>query len=613
MISSHIMAARAGRKPTPRITVSEWADQNRWLSTVSSKEPGRWRTDRTPYLREIMDCLSESSPVQTVVAMMASQLGKTEVGLNWIGSIMDLTPGPILMVQPTLGTAEKYSKQRLDPMIAESPTLKNLVSDARSRDSGNTMLMKEFRGGLLCITGANSSSALASMPIRFVFLDEVDRFTGDVGGEGDPVGLALRRTNNFGSSKKILLTSTPTIKGFSRIEKAFLESDQRYYWVPCPHCKQEQVLVWSQIKWPDNQTSLAYYICIHCESEIQEYHKTWMLANGRWIASSPGIGKAAGFHLNGLYCPLGWHSWGDIAHEFVEVHEDPFRLKQWTNTILAETWEEDAERLSGDDLLDRREDFGSRLPPDVVLITAGIDVQDNRLEVEFVGWGRDEESWSIDHRVIYGDPSTPAVWQDIDSLLRRSFPHSRQTPDLHVRAATVDTGGHFTQAACDFCRPRQDRRIWGIKGMGGAGRKLWPTKPNRSNKGRIPLFAIGVDTAKEAIYARLRIKEPGPGYCHFPRDRDSEWFNQLTAESVVTRYVKGRQVREWFKKSGDRNEALDCRVYAMAALHGLISMGLQINREAEMLEFLPLKSEHPVINAIKSPVRKIMQKIIRRG
>lgn len=589
IVSSHLASARAGRKPTPRITVSEWADRNRVLSSVSAKEPGQWRTDRTPYLKEIMDCLSEKSDHQKVVVMMASQSGKTEVGLNWIGSIIDLTPGPILMVQPTLGTAEKYSKQRLAPMISTSPALKGLVRDSRSRDSGNTTLIKEFRGGILSIVGSNSSASLSSMPVRFVFLDEIDRFEGDVDGQGDPVGLALRRTNTFGSSKKILLTSTPTIKGFSRIEKAFAESDQRYYWVPCPFCNELQILEWAQIRFAKGQRHLAHYVCVHCGAEIQEFHKTKMLLDGRWIASSPGIRKAAGFHLNGLYCPLGWNSWGDIAVEHGEKYRDPSQLKEWVNTVLAQSWEESSEKLDGEGLMERREVFGDFLPAGVVVLTVGVDVHPDRLEVEVVGWGRDEESWSIRHIVISGDPTGPLVWEDLDNLLLTTFPHARQIDDLPIFAAAIDTGGHNTMQAYAFCRDRQDRRVWGIKGIGGMGKPLWPQRASRNNKGRIPLFIIGVDAAKESIYARLRIKAPGPGYCHFPKDRDAEWFRQLTAEKVATRYLKGRPIREWKKPDSARNEALDCRVYAVAALHGMMNMGFRLNVEAEWQEAIPLR------------------------
>ncbi|MBF0339676.1 MAG: phage terminase large subunit family protein [Magnetococcales bacterium] len=607
-LSSHVLAARSGLKPTPRITVSEWADRNRFLSSVSAREPGLWRTERTPYLKEIMDCLSGRSDYLKIVCMMASQLGKTEVGLNWIGSIMDLNPGPILMVQPTLGTAEKYSKQRLAPMIDECPSLRCLVKDRRSRDSGNTILEKEFRGGLLFITGSNSAASLASSPIRYVFLDEVDRFEGDVCGEGDPVDLAIRRTNTFGNSKKILLTSTPTIKTFSRIEAAFLESDQRYYFVPCPHCHFEQTLKWGQVKYPEGMPHEAWYQCEKCEEEIQEHYKTEMLSKGRWIQTSPGERKPAGFHLNGLYAPLGWLSWGEIAAEHAKVYRDPFRLKTWINTVLAETWEEKAEKLDGEGLMARREVFGPLLPSGIVLLTAGVDVQDDRLEVEIVGWGRDEESWSVDYRILLGDPSGPDVWSALDDLLLKSWPHSRHVSDLRLRAVAIDTGGHHTMQAYSFCRSRQDRRVWGIKGVGGMGKPIWPPRATRNNKGKIPLFGVGVDAAKEAVYARLRILSSGPGYCHFPTDRDAEWFRQLTAEKVRTKYSRGRPVREWYKRDGDLNEALDCRVYSMAALYGLMGIGLQINKEAEKMAIFPLKTSDGKIDRVAPQQRPQRQR-----
>ncbi|MBF0421181.1 MAG: phage terminase large subunit family protein, partial [Magnetococcales bacterium] len=445
-----------------------------------------------------------------------------------------------------------------------------------------------FRGGILRITGANSAAGLSSMPVRFLFLDEVDRYPGDVDGEGDPVALAIQRTANF-ANRKVLMTSSPTIKGFSRIEAAYAESDQRRYWVPCPSCQQEQVLVWQQVHWPKNQPEKAHYVCIHCEAIIPEHRKSWMLEYGRWIAEARGNGLIAGFHLSSLYSPMGWVSWGQIAEEHVQVHRDPFRLKVWVNTKLGETWEEITEKLDGEGLMERREVFGPFLPAGVVVLTAGIDVHPDRLEIEIVGWGRDEESWSIRHIVISGDPTAPTVWDDLDNLLLSTFPHSRQVGDLPVFASAIDTGGANTMQAYAFCRDRQDRRVWGIKGIGGMGKPLWPLRASRNNKGRIPLFIIGVDAAKESIYARLRIKTPGPGYCHFPKDRDAEWFRQLTAEKVATRYVKGRPIREWKKPDSARNEALDCRVYAVAALHGMMNMGFRLNVEADWQDKIPLK------------------------
>ncbi|MBF0127389.1 MAG: phage terminase large subunit family protein, partial [Magnetococcales bacterium] len=551
-------------------------------------EPGAWRTARTPYLREVMDCLSPSSPVERVVFMSGSQLGKTESGLNWLGYTIHQSPGPILMVQPTVEMAKTYSKQRLAPLVEASPVLRDLVREPRARDSGNTVFAKEFPGGILRITGANSSVGLSSMPVRFLFLDEVDRYPGDVDGEGDPVALASQRTVTF-ANRKVLIVSTPTIKGFSRIEGTFAESDQRRYWVPCPSCQQEQVLEWKQVRWAEGQRENAYYVCVHCEAIIPEYRKGWMLEHGRWVAESQGDGNTAGFHLSSLYSPLGWVSWGQIAMEHGQVYRDPPRLKVWVNTKLGETWQESAEGLDGDGLMERREAFGDMLPSGIVLLTAGIDVHPDRLEMEIVGWCRNEESWSVGYHILWGDPSASEVWEELDSLLMRPIPHSRQLPDLVIRAAAIDTGGANTMSAYAFCRSRIARRVWGIKGRGGMGVPIWPQRASLRNKGRIPLFIVGVDAAKEMIYARLRIRDAGPGYCHFPLDRDAEWFHQLTSETITTRYLKGRPIREWKKRDVDRNEALDCRVYALAALHGLMIMGLQLNKEADKREQYPLK------------------------
>lgn len=603
----YFAAFKRGLAPEPALTVSEWADKHRVLSSVASGEPGQWRTARTPYLKEIMDCLSPSSPVERVVFMKGAQLGGTEAGVCWIGYVVHHAPGPMMMVQPTVEMAKSYSKQRIDPLIESSPTLSELIKPNRSRDSGNTIFVKEFTGGILRMVGANSASGLRSMPVRYLFMDEVDAYPGDVDGEGDPVALAIQRTVTF-SNKKVLMVSTPTIKGFSRIEAAYQESDQRKYWVPCPSCDEMQVLEWSQVKWPEGRRDMAYYSCIHCGFSIQGHQKGWMLDRGQWRASATSsAGVVAGFHLSSLYSPLGWVSWADIAEEHGMVYKDPPRLKVWVNTKLGETWEEQAEAIDSSGLMDRCEEFSSSLNQNIVILTAGIDVQDDRIEVEVVGWGRDEESWSIDYRIIHGDPSAPTVWNDLDAFLRRSYKHSRQCGDLIVRAAAVDTGGHHTLRAYEFCRLRQNNRIWAIKGRGGAGVPIWPRRPTRSNKGHVPLFMVGVDTAKESIYARLHIRDAGPGCCHFPADRDEEWFKQLTAERVATRYHKGRPMREWIKRDSERNEALDCRVYAMASLYGMVSMGFQLNKEADKLAAIPLVEQEVVYKPQPQSRRRVIQ------
>ena len=607
----YTQAFHQGLRPDPLLTVSEWADEYRVLSSVDSGEPGPWRTARTPYLKEIKDCLSPSSAIERTVLMKAAQTGGSSAGLNWLSYVVHQAPGPMLVVQPTVEVAKRFSKQRVTPLVEATPVLKDLVKDPRSRDSGNTVLSKEFPGGVVMMTGANSAVGLRSMPVRFLFLDEVDGYPADADDEGDPVALAIQRTVTF-ANRKIFLVSTPSIREFSRIESAYQESDQRRYWVPCPICKKEQVLEWAQIRWPKEpkeRRDLAFYVCIHCEAEIQEHQKAWMLERGRWIPGAEGDGNTAGFHLAGLYSPPGWkNSWGAIAVEHGQVYKDPPRLKTWVNLMLGESWQENADRLDGEGLMERREEYGPLLPDGVAVLTVGTDVQDDRLELEVVGWGKDEESWSIAYFVLCGDPSAPAVWNDLDAILHRRFPHVRQVPDLSIRAACIDTGGHHTLKAYDFCRPRQGRRVWPIKGRGGMGIPAWPRRPSRNNKGRVPLFIVGVDALKESLYARLRLEEAGPGYCHFPADRDSEYFRQLSAESVVTRFHKGRPIREWRKQPSTRNEALDCRVYAMAGLQGLVSMGLMLNKEAARIAEAPMKSDNEV-NAKPVPKRKPRRRV----
>lgn len=329
-----------GQQPEPILTVSEWSDENRYLSQKAASEPGRWRTDRTPYLRAIMDALSASSPIQRVVFEKGAQIGATESGLNWIGYVIDQAPGPMLSVAPTVDMAKRYSKQRVAPMIEESPALRDSVADSRSRDSGNTVLAKEFAGGVLVMTGANSAVGLRSMPARYVFLDEVDGYPGDVDGEGDPVALAEARTRTF-QRRKIYMVSTPTIAGRSRIDREFSKSDQRRFFVPCPHCDHFQTLQFKQLKWPKQEPTRATYWCEDCGAEIGEEHKTEMLRRGEWRATAEGDGRTVGFHLSSMYSPVGWMSWVEIAQRWEAAQGDPELLKEFINTRLVDTADSD--------------------------------------------------------------------------------------------------------------------------------------------------------------------------------------------------------------------------------------------------------------------------------
>jgi phage terminase large subunit GpA-like protein len=437
-------AAADGARPDPLLTVSEWADQYRTLSQRASAEPGPWRTERTPYLGAIMDCLSPSSPVETVVLQKGAQVGGTECGNNWIGYVIHQAPGPMLAVQPTVDLAKRNSKQRIDPLIEESHVLRELVSDPRSRDSGNTMLAKEFPGGILVMTGANSAVGLRSMAARYLFLDEVDAYPGDVDGEGDPVNLALARTRTF-ARRKVFMISTPKITGRSRIEPSFDDSDQRYYWVPCPHCNEFQILKFAQVRWPKGEPEKAVYVCEHCGAEIENHEKHWMLPRGEWRAAEPGLGKAAGFHLSSLYSPVGWFSWADAAAMFAEAQKNPALLQVFVNTVLGETWALQGEAPEWQRLYDRREDYLiGTVPNGGLFLTAGVDIQKDRIELEVVAWGRGKESWSVDYQVLEGQTTEGAVWQKLTAVLNLLPDSIRRIPadcEVRDRLGLCDAGG----------------------------------------------------------------------------------------------------------------------------------------------------------------------------
>ena len=564
-------AFNAGLKPDPVLSVSEWADRYRRLSGKSAAEPGPWRTDRTPYLREIMDSLSPSCPVERVVFMKGSQVGATECGNNWIGYVIHKSPGPMMVVQPTVEMAKRNSKQRIEPLIEESDVLRQLVKPARMRDSGNTVLSKEFPGGLLVMTGANSAVGLRSMAVRYLFLDEVDAYPGDVDEEGDPINLALARTRTF-SRRKIFMTSTPLITGLSRIEAAYAESDQRHYWVPCPHCDQFQVLKFERLRWPKGEPQKAAYHCIACEQPIFNYQKSTMLARGEWRPEAQGDGRTRGYHLSSLYSPVGWYSWERAAEDWEKAQKDVERLKSFVNLVLGESWQERGDAPDWQPLYDRREDYPiGTVPRGGLFLTAGADVQRDRIEVEVVAWGRNKESWSVDYRVLTGDIAEASVWRDLDDLLDSEF------SGLPIRVLCIDSGfnPHLTY---EWAR-KHPQAIWGpsgaraphpktvvaIKGTARADKLILGASPIDSSRKRgTRLWAIGTPVAKSELSSRLRLSppteesgEPFPaGYCHFPRYGE-EYFKQLTSES----FVKGH----WVKDPNRRNEALDCRVYARAA------------------------------------------------
>ena len=451
--------------------------------------------------------------VDEVVIMTSAQVGKTEVLLNAIGFYISHDPSPILIVQPTLEMAQAFSKDRLAPMLRDTPALKGKVKDARSRDSNNTTLQKVFPGGRISISGANSPASLASRAIRIVLCDESDRYPASASTEGDPISLARKRSATF-HNRKCVLTSTPTVKGASRIETAFEASDQRRFFLPCPHCGIFDHLTWKQVHWSEGRPEQAAIVCSSCGSVWTEAERLKALRLGEWRAAAPFKG-IAGFHLNALYSP--WTRLSEIAKEFIEAKKLPDRLKVFVNTVLGESWEDAGEQVDDHGLFARREEFEQPIPREVVVITAGIDVQDDRIEVETIGWGRDEETWSLDYRTIYGDPTSPPIWQELDTHLLQTFEHPTGI-ELPVKAVCIDSG-HHTNAVYSFVKPREGRRIFAIKGVGGESKPL-VGRPTKNNIGKVRLFPIGVNTAKELLFSRLRITEAGPGYCHFPMERD---------------------------------------------------------------------------------------------
>ncbi|MDD5212247.1 MAG: phage terminase large subunit family protein [Sulfuricurvum sp.] len=544
--------------PPKRLSVSQWADEYRYLSPEASAEPGKWNTSRAEYQRGMMDAFSDPS-IHTVVIMSSAQIGKTEMLNNIVGFFIDQDPSPVLLLQPTLDMGEAWSKDRLAPMLRDTLVLKGKVGEARTRDSGNTLLHKQFQGGHITIAGANSPASLASRPIRVVLCDEVDRYPiGGAGSEGDSVALAFKRTTTFWN-RKMMITSTPTIKGVSRVEMAYEGSDMRRYHVPCPECHEEQHLKWANVTWEKDDPSSARYTCDGCGSLWSDAKRWGAIKKGQWIAQSATKG-VAGFHLNEIYSP--WVSLCDMVTNFLEAKKSKETLKTFVNTSLGETWEEEGIQLDDSELMTRREEY-TDVPSGALVLVAGVDVQDDRLELEVKGFGNGEESWGIDYKIIYGDPSKQNVWDDLDTALLQQY-QNEDGYTMRIAASCIDTGGHFADAVYKFVKNKEARRVYAVKGSSTPGAPL-VNRGTRSNKGNVKLFSVGTDTAKELIFARLKIDVFGSGYMHFSKIYDEEFFKQLTAERITTKFIRGFPARVW-TKTRPRNEALDLNVYALAAL-----------------------------------------------
>lgn len=581
-------ARAAGIRPDTQLEVSEWSDAHRRLPKKSSAEPGPWRTARTPYLREIMDCLSSTSEVEEVVLMKAAQVGGSEAILNALGYVIDHSPGPTILVQPTIDLAKKFSRQRLDPLVNDTPRLADKVAPARSRDSGNTLLSKDFPGGQLIVTGANSATGLRSMPAQYSFLDEIDAYPVDVDEEGSPIDLVEARQRTF-ARKKSIKVSTPTIAGRSAIETAYEATDQRRFYVPCPACGEMQPLEFSRLSWerlglaPDD----AVYECRGCSYQIQDYQKAQMLASGEWRAEAPEHAnrKTRGYHLNALYSPVGWMSWGQIAAKFVKSEKNPEKHRVFINTVLAETWKSKGDAPEWEGLRNRRESYriGS-VPMGALFLTCGCDVQKDRIIYEVVGWGREKRSWSIDYGVIPGntDDLDRGPYGQVNDLLGRLYHHAAGV-EIPIRMLAIDSGFN-SQVVYAWARRHPMNRVAAVKGndygvsLAGSPTLVEVTIRGRKRKFGGRVWPVNSSMAKTELYGWLGLEivngaEP-TGYCHFPM-YDDEYFKQLTAEQMlVTKTRRGYIKMSWEIIPGRQNHVLDARVYARcaAAMAGLDRM-----------------------------------------
>jgi phage terminase large subunit GpA-like protein len=503
--------------PAPRIAVPEGGQRD--LQPPEGCEPGAGPR-RITAVRRVpsvpVRCLAVCSPNHLFLAgWQRIPTHNTETGSNWIGYVIHHAPGPMMAVWPTVDMAKRNSKQRIDPLIEESPVLRELIAPARARDSGNTLLAKEFRGGVLVMTGANSAVGLRSMPVRYLFLDEIDGYPLDVDGEGDAISLAEARTRTF-ARRKLFLVSTPTLAGASAIEREYAASDQRRYFVPCPHCAHRQWLRFERLRWDKGRPETAAYVCESCDTPIAEHHKTGMLEQGEWRPTQVGSPKTAGFHLSSLYSPLGWRSWREIASAWESaVHQESgsaAAIKTFKNTELGETWVEEGEAPDWQRLVERREDYPiGRVPAGGLLLVGGADVQKDRIEASIWAFGRGKTAWLVEHRVLLGDTARDGVWQQLGALLEATWTHASGA-ELSLARFALDTG-FATQEAYAFVRARRDPRLMAVKGVPrGAALIGTPTAVDISLGGKklrrgIKLYAVAVGIAKLEFYNQLRKSE----------------------------------------------------------------------------------------------------------
>jgi len=554
--------------PRPDLTVSDWADRHRILTTATSAEPGPWRTDRAPYMREIMDSITDVN-TEEVAIMASAQVGKTEFMLNMIGYHVDYDPCPIMFMLPDKTLINYFSKTRLTSMIEASEPLQKKFAAAKRL--GNTINEKNFLGGSIAIVGANAASSLSSRPIRVLLCDEVDRYPVSAGDEGDPINLAKMRTTTFDFNRKLVYVSTPLNSGTSRIEQLYEDSTAEKWSFACPECEEYQPIEWEQIKFKYHKTDSGEFIvdevnhaCCKCGALSGE--RQWKRSKGKWVAQKQHTSRR-GFHLNQFSSP--WVAWETIVKDFLTAKRDGReKVKTWVNTVLGKPWEESGEKVDEEILFERREMYEAEVPEAVKVLTAAVDVQDDRFEIEVVGWGAGRESWGIEYQIIHGDLKLPDVWERLDAYLQKRWT-KLNGKQFGITCTCMDSGGHFTQEVYRFCKAREARNIYAIKGAAVKKGEYVPliARTTRPKPLKALLVTLGVNDGKARVMSSLQVNEPGPNFCHFPKGKGYEfnYFLGLTAEKLEVRYEQGVPYHLWVKVRA-RNEPFDLRVYNTAAI-----------------------------------------------
>lgn len=599
--SDAITLTRTVVLPPKVMSLSQWANTYAVLSRETSAQTGKFRS--YPYQDGIMDAITDPS-VTWVSVMKSARVGYTKILDHVVGFYLVHDPSPVLVVQPRVEDAEDYSKTEITPMLRDTPVLSAISGDPKAKKSNQTILKKTFTNGAnLALVGANSPGGFRRITCRIILFDEVDGYpAGGAGSEGDQIALGTKRSETFWN-RKIVLGSTPTVKGISRIEKSFLESDQRRYFVPCPCCGEYQVLEWGGknipygIKWEKDEQGngvpeTAYYLCRHNGCVILHNQLSGMLSRGEWRATAPFRGHA-GFHIWTGYSPHSNAAWPALVAEWLRVKDDPLMRQTFINTTLGEPYEDAGDMaLSERGLAARAEVWAAEVPEGVVLLTAGIDTQDDRFEITVLGWGRNDECWVIAHDFLFGDLETDEPWQRLDAYLKQVWRRA-DGRGLTIMAACHDSGGHHTNKVYEFSKERMGRRIWAIKGESATGGKrspLWPTRRVSSRtKNTFKPVILGVNSGKDDIRYRLHLSPPDPGqpapsYIHFPAFLDINYYSQLLSEGLVRKESGGQVYRVWKLRPGRANEALDCMVYGYAALKGLLHHGLKLNALADSME-----------------------------